>query len=216
MYTRKYNYILFSLASLFFFFASCSENSVTEPSPENDKPYTITGKIENWIYGDTISLIAGSDLLDSLYTFGSSKVNNDGSFSIDVYTPPKLLQVSYTDEEYTFSDPEAKFVSIVILRLFLPSGTFFKPIYNANALYDSMLTIGTYTIFFEYADRNVTMTGTHQGSNSNGNMIFNYHIIYRKGWNRIKTQLISIEGNNYYFKREVSDTLGGKWFIHEN
>ncbi|MDR3628064.1 MAG: hypothetical protein P4L45_14570 [Ignavibacteriaceae bacterium] len=215
------DYKVFKYLSLFIlsiiFFHSCTKDNITNPIETNTGINLINGKIENWTYGDSITIIASTYASiysqgDSLYIFGISKVNKDGNFIISLNRPPNILNIEYANGAYTFSDTGAKF-TLLNLMLFTPNGSLFSNIYNASDNYDQLYHVGGYYIYFEYADRDVILTGKDYLNNKLGSIIISHHIVFKKGWNRISTKIISIDNNVYNFVREVNDTLGGKWFL---
>ena len=210
-----FSFFLLSLLLLY----GCSKDSVTSPESNNKSPFTISGKIENWNYADTISIKAVYYTLfsDSPYVFGSSKVNNDGSFLLNLSSPPNKLLVGYSNGAYTFSDTAAKFVGISGLALFRSDSIWFKAVYNASSLYGQFYNAGEYNIYFEYADRNVVLIGTdHSGFGDPPNfdtVTTQIHINYQEGWNRIKTTVVSQGDHSYQLEREIDNIMDGKWFI---
>ena len=211
----KYFILLFFFA---IFYQSCSNNIFVNPTENNKGINLISGKIENWSYGDSIKIVAGEyrniyGRGDSLYVFGSAKINPDGSFSLSLSNPSDTLTRRSANGAYTFTDPGAKFTTLKVM-LFLPEGSLFKYIYNASNSPQELKT-GQYWIDYQYADRTVTMTGEDNGSTSLGPWIIKYNIDYKKGWNRVVEKLISTNNQMYNYECEVSDTSVGKWFISE-
>ena len=123
----------------------------------------------------------------------------------------------YANGKYNFSDPNAKFVNILNLSLCRADGSYFKSIYDSNKPLSEIDTINDYWAYFEYADRNVVMTGTDvslHGTEPNvDTMITTHNISYLKGWNRIVTKIVSANGASTYNDRHRKNIMEGKWFI---
>ena len=205
----KYFILLIFLA---IFYQSCSNDKLVNPIENNNGINSISGKIENWSYGDSIKVMAGEYFNnygrgDSLYIFGTSKVNSNGNFYISLNNPPDTITRGSLNGAYTYSEPLVKFTTLKVM-LFLPN------IYNASNT-PQELKAGQYWFTYQYADRTVLMTGEDNGSTSQGPWIIKYNIKYKKGWNRVVEKLFSTNDQVYNYEFEVSDTSGGRWFMIE-
>jgi hypothetical protein len=201
-------------------FFSCKDNdSVVNNSGGSVSVTNLTGKVSNWIMGDSVTVIAGIflDLYgrgDSLFIFGSNRVSTDGSFSVNLSTPPQEILRGFGNGNYTFSDSSATFCTMLGLTLRYPNGTFDpKKIHNACEPYSVFKSdssnIGDYYAYFMYSDRNVIMLGTDSG----GTIVHN-NLQLKKGWNRILWKIASRQVNVIVMDGVVDNNVSGNWY-HE-
>lgn len=204
--------------TIFMSFCSCKEDTIVNPVAGNPSLISIHGRVDNWTLGDTMTAVAGRwlnlyGLGDSLYVFGTSPINSEGSFNLYLSTAPLEILRGYANGAYHFSDTAAKFVGILGILLRYPNGSYHqKRLHNSTRPFIYSQTIGDYWAYFEYADRDVNMIGTDKGWSTD--TIITYHNVhYKKGWNRIVRRAIAKSPHVTYEESVVENVNEGKWYL---
>jgi len=215
---------LLSLFIVLLSLTGCKEDIVNPPA-DILALTSLKGRVINWTLGDSVIALAGRQQNiygrgESLFIFGTSHVNNDGSFSLALSNPPPDLLMGYANGNYRFSDT-AKFCNMLGLILRYPNASFdSKLLHNASEPFSVFISdtakIGDYYCYFEYADRDVNMVGTDtywHDNPPNADTIFTRHDLhYKKGWNRIVSTIISKETHSRIELRTVKNVSEGHWY----
>jgi hypothetical protein len=217
----------FLVPILFLTLLSC-QDSTTNPPASSSALTMLSGRVSNWTMSDSMTALAGRwfNLYgrgDSLFCFGTSRVNTDGSFSLTLSTPPQVILSGFANGNYTFSDTAAKFLIILGLSLQYPNGLYHPMLlHNASEPFSVYISdtakIGDYYVHLEYADRDVNMTGTDwqtysSGPNAVDTLITHHDLQYKKGWNRIISKIVSKQSHLRNEQRTVVNATEGNWYL---
>lgn len=197
---------------------SCSDFGTTYQSrPRNESLTTISGRVLNWSYGDTIRayllvplLGAGDHFLDSTF------VGSDGSFSIQLSVPPDsvLRLMTYASPTGTGWD-SARVTYFSQLLLFAPSGRRIGWAQNCNSTFWSSLLEGDYSASFTYCDRDTPEETTvlNQGGPKPQTILSS--IKHTKGWNKIVMRVNAVANGHRTIARFVDNNFMGDWWLDE-
>lgn len=224
-------YLIFILFSV-----SCNDNT----SPLSAMPIDLemlNGQIENWKFSDTLNILGMSPIVDygypvaeeTLFIYGTSNIQMNGRFSIKLKSPNKRLRedpIDYTrmwDQsdiytQFSISDTNVLFES---MRLSIYTNSPRKTIdwvingssnnYSFSQIFNS---VGDYTCWFIYADRNVDVIYRQKYVNGVPDTIETIaNLKIAKGWNK-QIKMLTMKSQNYYkLIAYIDNNFTGKYYL---
>ena len=208
----------FSTILLLVVLSGCKEETFVSSVPIESPLTYISGRIDHWTMGDTMTAVFGSWLNmygrgDSLYVFGASRIEVDGSFLIVLSTPPSEILRGIANGAFHFSDPSAQFVFLLGLLLRYPNGAYYhKYLYNSTIPYTYAQPIGDYRASFAYADRDVNIVGTDKGWSTDTIIVY-HNLHYKEGRNRIVNRAVAKEPHTTFEESVIENVNEGNWYL---
>jgi hypothetical protein len=202
---------------------SCGDDTPVTSSV-NSGITQITGRIENWTYGDSLKLKA--ELYSANYYYPSlldtSTIKSDGSFSVRLKTPPdnvlQILSFSWDSScnGNVIIDPAnvktSSFISFGIYSSFLDSFSIGN-IYEYNQRDSNGTKPGDFDVYYMYSNNYGSVSGTEICTNSwfyPDTTIFDIHGVI--GWNKIIIHYTSITSNSSKILVNTTEPAGAKWW----
>jgi hypothetical protein len=206
---------------------SCAEDTVS-PS-ESTSLINISGKIEDWAFGD--SLILKAELLEPFvyndYVLDSCTIHSDGSFSINLKIPPdSMLSVFNINWDtacrgnVVVNPPDIKTSSFISLEIYSVFSDSFSigSVSRRNPRDTSNWTKpGDFGVYYLYSNNNGSVTGTEICNDVwffPDTTIFNINGI--KGWNKIVYNYLSYSSSSVKMLVNTTEPAGGKWYAQMN
>lgn len=204
---------------------SCGEDTVSPTV--NTNMNTISGKIEDWTFGD--SLILKAELLEPFvyndYVLDSCIIHSDGSFSINLNIPPDNMLSIFTINWDTacrgnvvINPSNTKTSSFINFSIYYPFLDSFEVGYvSRHNPRDSgnWTKPGDFEVSYIYANNNASITGTEI---CNDVWFFPDTTIFEvngiKGWNKIVYNYLSHSQGSVKMLVNSTEPAGGKWYAH--
>lgn len=206
--------LLILIAALFIFLTGCGEDSPVQGS--NNQTLVLSGQINGWTYGDSLTMAVSDGIGYPLYLLGSANIAADGKFSVTatVPSPDKFVPVTeiynrdyYSPVTLAFSDSAAKFFCgyLMIKR----GDAVWGSAEWRNLASIEYLTFGKklYRARYYYFDRDVEITGT-VFCPSSGGLEITFNISAKAGWNTFLNGLDE-NFNGYY---ENYEPISGAYY----
>lgn len=193
------------------------DDNPAEPVAQTRTIAAISGSLENWNLGTgkTISLVYGG--IGSAASFGSSEINEDGSFSISLSEPDSTLLKSVKgfingacEKEITVSDPAGMYISGMLLVMEGSSVIGF--VQHGGAYGQTQVdTAGSFNIDYYYFDRNVDISGVELCGGAKER--YDYNLSFEKGWNRSAGVLVENASSSVKYEYKVDIPEGGMFIF---
>lgn len=202
------------------FFYTCGEDTiVTNITPSG--PFTLTGKVQNWMYTKNIQLKAELWDTNGFYiVMDTTTIGADSMFTVRLGTPPDSLLFPITFYPDTFcitnvtvNPPSARTSYTISLALFHDSALSAGEIYRSNYQAESLLVAGQFFVYYLYLNQTMSVTGSVICNYAPFSDTTIYNFSGTRGWNRIVTLFNSV--TQFTTKRTVSaiEPAGGKWWL---
>jgi hypothetical protein len=194
-------------------FSSCDDTGV-EPVTES---LTVSGTAAG---DNAANLQINAGVIDwstSGYSIlAEGTVSSTNSFSLEMPAPPVTTLRTPASLFYfngtTVSDPSAKVSERVHIRYFTSPGVQRGEARRSNNLVIPWGSAGHIDVYYLYADKPVTITGTYNNSTASDTSIINYNLTLQKGWNIMQVILDEIRGIQYSRSRWIMGDLStARW-----
>ncbi|RPI59953.1 MAG: hypothetical protein EHM44_11235 [Ignavibacteriales bacterium] len=209
-------YFVLVICSLIIFH-SCSD-STTEPNNNDLSLKTLKGKIQNYNLGDSVEVRLDRIYFkkspnDSIIVISSGKINNDGSFSILLSSPPDFLLQEYPGcYENILSDSTTEVYlhsQFILYRNNIKIGF----IYCSEKSFDQDPIGGQYIARLLYSNKDCKITGDCTMQGQTKTFVYKNNCEYYKGWNFVLQSLVENSDHLYISESKVNNNFQGNWFF---
>lgn len=202
-----YKFPLLAILLTILLVGGCGKDDGGGPAaPEEVKPFTVTGKVKDWKYGDDKYIVFAYSNTpgDASTIFGRAKISVDGSFAVTLEKPQDqyLNKFNTACQDYlTISDTN---VQIATAGIYIADASnVISWVTPRNGMDPG--TSGYVRIYFLYAAKSFSVVGNSSGCDLNTD--YSYSLYFKSGWNMIFAAIVDKVNSVSYLKYDTEVKL---------